>query len=111
VQINTLTNSVRLKSDKESLQGTIQYRVPEFLSSRLSWVLTPPPPQERVSPPLLGSWGDTHSLAGEGVGGPNSDDWNRKGRHTRLRGRGWGDPIQTTRTETLVLYIVQSLYA
>ncbi len=39
--------------------------------------LVPPTPSsesERVSP--LGSkGGEQHSLAGEGVGGPNSDDW------------------------------------
>jgi hypothetical protein len=28
-----------------------------------------PPPS-----PLMGPWGETHSLAGEGVKGPNSDD-------------------------------------
>jgi hypothetical protein len=43
------------------------HRVPECLSLRRNWVPTPPSPQASVLPP--------HSLAGEGVGGPNSDDW------------------------------------
>ncbi len=30
--------------------------------------------RKRVLPPPLGSRGETHSLAGEGVGGPNSDE-------------------------------------
>jgi hypothetical protein len=67
------------------LKGIILYRVPEFLSSRLNWV-PPPPPRKRAClppPPSIGSWGDTLAC-GEGVG----DDW----------------------TETLVLYIVKSLY-
>jgi hypothetical protein len=36
----------------------------------------PPPPQPQASlvPPPLGPKGETHSLAGEGVGGPNSDE-------------------------------------
>jgi hypothetical protein len=41
-------------------------------------------PRKRVCPPHGPKWGETHSLAGEWVGGPNSDDW----------------------TETLVLYIL-----
>jgi hypothetical protein len=51
------------------------YRVPGFLSSRPNWSTRPlahkgvfPPP-----PPPLGS-GGTHSVAGEGVGGFNSDE-------------------------------------
>jgi hypothetical protein len=26
-------------------------------------------------PPHLGPWGEPHSLAGKGVGGPKSDNW------------------------------------
>ncbi len=36
----------------------------------------PPLPQASVSPPP-GTKGGTHSPAGEGVGGPNSDDWKK----------------------------------
>ncbi len=35
----------------------------------------PPPPQTSVSPPLDPKGGGRHSLAGERVGRPNSDDW------------------------------------
>jgi hypothetical protein len=49
------------------------HRVPGFLSSRPNWVPTPPHQQEIVAPPI-GSKGGTHSPAGKGVGGPNSDD-------------------------------------
>jgi hypothetical protein len=35
--------------------------------------LGPPPPQAVCLP--LGPKGEESSLAGEGVGGPNSDDW------------------------------------
>jgi hypothetical protein len=42
--------------------------------SRRNWVLPPPPPSECVS--RLGpKGGEQHSLVGEGVGRPNSDDW------------------------------------
>ncbi len=34
---------------------------------------TSPPLHQQASMPPLGPWG-THSLAGEGVGGPNSDE-------------------------------------
>jgi hypothetical protein len=47
--------------------------VPEFLSLRRNWV-PPPPPQARVPPPPLGSLGGATCLAGEMVGGPNSDE-------------------------------------
>jgi hypothetical protein len=42
---------------------------------RRNWF--PPPPHPKVSVSPLGSkgGGEQHSLAGEGVGGPNSDDW------------------------------------
>ncbi len=48
--------------------------MPGLLSSRPHWVPPPPQPQESVAPPPLGPRGETLSLAGEGVGGPNSDD-------------------------------------
>jgi hypothetical protein len=49
-------------------------RVSECLTHRRNWVHLPPPPQASVS--LLGhKEGKQHSLAVEGVGGPNSDDW------------------------------------
>ncbi len=51
-------------------KGGIDYsiqRVAECLSLRQNWV--PPPPT-----PLDPKRGEQHSLAGEGVGGPNSDD-------------------------------------
>ncbi len=58
------------------VNGIILYRVPAFLSSRLNWVPPPPPPQSSVSPaqasvspPQEPSGGETHLLAGEGVGG------------------------------------------
>ncbi len=38
------------------------------------WIPTPSSPCICCSP-LFGSWGGTHSLAGEGVRGPNSYDW------------------------------------
>jgi hypothetical protein len=43
-----------------------------FQSSELD-TPTPSPPRECALPPF-GSKGETHSLAGEGVGGPNSDE-------------------------------------
>jgi hypothetical protein len=47
-------------------------RVPGFLSSHPNWVKPPPHPQESVAPHL----------------------WVQGGRHTRLREREWGEPIQ-----------------
>jgi hypothetical protein len=68
---------VRVKINK----GKTICRLRDCLSCRLTWV---PPPQASVAPPQDPSGGKPHSLAGEGVGGPNSDDW----------------------TDTLVLYTV-----
>jgi hypothetical protein len=70
------------------------YRVPEFLSSRLSWDPPPtppqasfvsprrldpptPPPQAKVAPPMhLGpGGGDALACPRGGGGGPSSDDW------------------------------------
>jgi hypothetical protein len=48
-------------------------RVLSFFSSRPNWDPQPPHPQASVSPHTL-VWGGTHSLAGELMGGPNSDD-------------------------------------
>ncbi len=77
------------------------YSVPGFLYSRPNWVRPPPHPQASVAPPpLVPEGGDgTHSLAGEVVGGPNSDDkresLGKKGGNTLLRVRWWADPIPT----------------
>jgi hypothetical protein len=49
-------------------------RVLGFFSSRSNWNSpTPSPAGECVLPPLLQGGGGTHSLAGEWVGGLNSD--------------------------------------
>ncbi len=53
------------------------YRVPECLSSELASSYTPFPPSECVHAPPLTSWGGTHFLAAEGVGGANSRRPNR----------------------------------
>jgi hypothetical protein len=45
-------------------------RVPECLSLRRNWVPHPLTPSERVSPLEPKGGGVTHSLAGDGVGGP-----------------------------------------
>jgi hypothetical protein len=59
-----------------TVKGIILYRIPEFLSTRLNWVSpTSSPASECVSPPST---------------------WVLGGRHILLRGREWGDPIQTT---------------
>jgi hypothetical protein len=47
-------------------------RVTGFLSSLLNWVRPPPHPLANVSPLWLRR--RAHSLTGEGVGGPNSDE-------------------------------------
>jgi hypothetical protein len=49
------------------------YRLPECLSNYMNWV--PPPHPPSVAPLIGPKWGETPSLAGDGVGGPNSDDW------------------------------------
>jgi hypothetical protein len=56
--------------EREGLQGEGHrvYRVPGFLSSRPNWVPPPPLPLGSVAPSPFGSEGETHSLAGEGVG-------------------------------------------
>jgi hypothetical protein len=57
----------------EGLQYTV-HKVTECLSLRRSWVPpTPSPADESVSTPL--GPGRQNSLAGEGIGGPNLDDW------------------------------------
>jgi hypothetical protein len=52
------------------------HSVPGFLSSRPHWVTPPcPPPHPQASvAPHFGSRGETHLLAGERGGGPNSDE-------------------------------------
>ncbi len=52
-------------------------RVRGFLSSRPNWPPPPPPPHPHESvdhPTPLGPMGETHSLGGEWVGGPDSDE-------------------------------------
>ncbi len=44
-----------------------------FFPSSLNWNSPNPHPQASVSP-TFGSGGGTHSLAGEGLGSPNSDE-------------------------------------
>jgi hypothetical protein len=48
--------------------------VPGFLSNRPNWVPPPPRQKESVAPPPFGSRGETHLLAGGGLGGLNSDE-------------------------------------
>jgi hypothetical protein len=66
-------NGVRLRAYSLNRRGIIflydTYRVPECLFLRPKWLPPPPHPQASVSPP------QQHSLAGEGAGGANSDDW------------------------------------
>jgi hypothetical protein len=51
------------------------HRVSSFLSGHPNWVPPPHHPQKTVAPPPpLGTRGEAHSLEGEGVGAPNSDD-------------------------------------
>ena len=83
--------SPEIAAEEQDHEGVKLYRVPDFLSSRMNWVPPLPLSQASVSPQASGMWvggGATHSLAGKGVGGPNSDDW----------------------TETLVLYIILLQY-
>jgi hypothetical protein len=50
-------------------------RVLGFFSSRPNWDLPPiPSPAGEYVPPFGSGGGETHSLTGEGVGGPNSDE-------------------------------------
>jgi hypothetical protein len=74
--MNELRQDTIERKDTVYRKGIILYRVSEFLSSRLNHVLPLPPPPpacECVLPTHLGP-GGTHSLAGEGERGPNSDD-------------------------------------
>jgi hypothetical protein len=51
------------------------YRAPGFLSSRPNWIPLTTSTASECYPPSFGSKGETHSLAGEGVGGgPNSNE-------------------------------------
>ncbi len=65
---NTLRQAAWLSPREKGLV----YRVPKCLSLLLNW-LPLPPSLASVCPPAL-ILGGTPSLAGEGVGGPNSDD-------------------------------------
>ncbi len=49
--------------------------MPDFLSGHPNWVPQPITRKKVLLPfPTLGPKGETHSLAGEGMGGLNSDD-------------------------------------
>jgi hypothetical protein len=61
------------------------YRVPGFLSYHPNWVPPPPHPQESVVSPSLGPRGETHSHAGEGVGGSQFRRWDRHSGDIPLR--------------------------
>jgi hypothetical protein len=50
------------------------YRVPSGLSFQSSALCPPPLPQGSVVPLSLGPRGETHSIVGEGVEGPKSDE-------------------------------------
>ncbi len=69
------------KYDRPQRNYTLVYtlyvhREPECMSLRQIWVPSPPTPPASVTPPLdPRGEGKQHSLAGEGVGRPNSDDW------------------------------------
>jgi hypothetical protein len=72
-----MPGEVQKFSAKQKSKGIIEYikRVPEFMYLRRNWVPPPPPPSKYMClPPSLGSWRDSHTLAGEGVGGPDSDE-------------------------------------
>ncbi len=61
--------------------------------------LAPPPPspaRECVGPPLVPKGGGQHSLAGEGAGGANSDDWREILAFCILCGTGKPMAIQRT---------------
>jgi hypothetical protein len=51
-----------------------KYSDHQCLYLRRKWAPSTPYPRKRVLLPLLGLRGETHSRAGEGVGGPNSDE-------------------------------------
>ncbi len=63
---------VKKGQSRAKSQSTYIPRVPQRLSSRTNWD-TPPLQSKRAPPPELKGW-ETHSPAGEEVGGPNSDD-------------------------------------
>jgi len=63
-------------STGEALKWTIHRvgSVPGFLSSRPNWVRPPPHPKANVVGLLWFRGGGAHSLAGERVSGPNSEE-------------------------------------
>ncbi len=77
-------NETRRSKDILTHRYNIMYRVSSFLCSRPNWVprtLT----RKEVLLPHFGSKGvDTLALAGEGVGGPNSDEMTDTGTLCRL---------------------------
>jgi hypothetical protein len=67
------------KALSDGLQKPVNHRVdrvPGFLSNRSNWVCPPPHPQANAVPPpsLVPGGGGGYSLAGELLGGPNSDE-------------------------------------
>jgi hypothetical protein len=73
----SLANQTNEKGIQKVLNGLYYiYRAPEFLSSRLNWVLPHPSPERSVALPQDPSVGETLSLAGErlvGLQDGNSD--------------------------------------
>jgi hypothetical protein len=58
-------------------QSTYITRVPQCLSPRPNWDSRTPSPARECVPPAEPKWEGTHSPAGEGVEGPNLDDWRK----------------------------------
>jgi hypothetical protein len=89
----------RIKRKEEVWKGYGRHRVDRvsrFLFSRPNWVRPLPHPQASVSPLWFGG-GGVHSLAGEGVGGPKSDERTDtvegrfvEGLHSGSADDGWG---------------------
>jgi hypothetical protein len=72
----TVKGTVVIEEIQQNVSNHRVDRVLGFFSSRPNWD-SPTPSHAGESVPLLwfqGGGGGTHSLAGEGVGGPNSDE-------------------------------------
>ncbi len=71
----------------------------------------PRQPQGSVAPPPFGSEGETHSLAGKGVGGPKSDEGTHSGTCILLSlyGRDWRGRVWTVkggRKDSILCYVI-----
>ncbi len=66
---------IRIQYGSGSGSETLIPSVPDCLSHRRHWVPTPLPRKLVCLPSWTQRRGEQHSLADEGVGGPNSDDW------------------------------------